>query len=380
MELWQSSVEGMELTMFTNTYENKKVLITGHTGFKGSWLTVWLLKLGAHVVGVSKDIPTSPSMFEELKLKDKIKHYQEDIRSSSKMNEIVTSEKPDFVFHLAAQAIVSTSYKKPIETITSNVIGTTNILEALRVSNHKCTTIIITSDKAYDNVEQVWGYKEDDKMGGKDIYSGSKGATELIIKSYYHSFFKSKNSNIRLAIGRAGNVIGGGDWAKDRIVVDCMKAWSKGQSVEIRSPQSTRPWQHVLEPLSGYLNLGDKLYGDKSFHGEAFNFGPKAEQNHTVKQLLEDLSKYWHFDDASSAFAVTNNIPFHEAGLLKLNCDKPLFFMKWQANLEYKEVVKFTSEWYYDFYKSDNEMLNKTVEQISEYEDMANKKSLKWTV
>ena len=366
--------------MFRNIYKNKKVLVTGHTGFKGAWLTMWLLKLGANIVGISKDIPTSPSMFDELKLKDKIKHYQEDVRDLSKMTKITTNEKPDFVFHLAAQAIVSTSYLSPIETITSNVIGTTNILEALRESNHKCTAIIITSDKAYDNVEQVWGYKEDDKMGGKDIYSGSKGAAELIIKSYYHSFFKSDKSNIKLAIGRAGNVIGGGDWANDRILVDCMKAWSKGQIVEIRSPQATRPWQHVLEPLSGYLSLGLKLYGDDSFHGEAFNFGPRAEQNHTVKQLLRDLAKYWHFEDADDAFTLTDDIPFHEAGLLKLNCDKPLFFMKWQANLEYREVIKFTSEWYYDFYKSDKDMFDKTIKQISEYEDIANKKKLEWTV
>ena len=366
--------------MFNNIYKNKKVLVTGHTGFKGTWLVTWLLKLGANVVGASKDVPTEPSMFEALGLQDKISHYQEDIRDLDKMIEIVTHEKPDFLFHLAAQAIVSTSYTNPIETITSNVIGTTNILEALRESNHKCIAIIITSDKAYDNVEQVWGYKEDDKMGGKDIYSGSKGAAELIIKSYFYSFFKNKGSNIKLAIGRAGNVIGGGDWAKDRIVVDCMEAWSKGQSVEIRSPEATRPWQHVLEPLSGYLNLGAELYGDDNLHGEAFNFGPRAEQNHTVRQLLEDLSKYWHFNDVNDAFTVTANIPFHEAGLLKLNCDKPLFIMKWQANLEYQEVIKFTSEWYYDYYKSDKNMFDKTVEQISEYEDMANNKCLEWTV
>jgi len=200
--------------MFNNIYKDKKVLVTGHTGFKGSWLTTWLVKLEADVVGISKDIPTSPSMFEKLELESKIKHYQEDIRDLSKMTEIISAEKPDFLFHLAAQPIVSTSYSDPIETISSNVMGTANVLEALKVSNHKCTAIIITSDKAYDNVEQVWGYKEDDKMGGKDIYSGSKGAAELIIKSYYHSFFKSENCNVKLAIGRAGNVIGGGRLGK----------------------------------------------------------------------------------------------------------------------------------------------------------------------
>jgi CDP-glucose 4,6-dehydratase len=365
--------------MFGNIYKNKKVLVTGHTGFKGSWLTTWLIKLGANVVGISKDIPTHPSMFETLNLENKIIHYQEDIRNLNKMIEIISTEKPEFLFHLAAQPIVSTSYRDPIETISSNVMGTANVLEALKVSNHKCTAIIITSDKAYDNVEQVWGYKEDDKMGGKDIYSGSKGAAELIIKSYYYSFFKSQDCNIKLAIGRAGNVIGGGDWAKDRIVVDCMEAWSKKEVVEIRAPKATRPWQHVLEPLSGYLNLGQALYSDDTLHGEGFNFGPRAEQNHTVEELLIDLSQYWDFKDANDAYKVTGNIPFHEAGLLKLNCDKALFNLKWQANLEYKDTIKFTSEWYYDFYKSDNNILDKTLEQIAEYENMAVGRGLQWT-
>ncbi|MCD4756708.1 MAG: CDP-glucose 4,6-dehydratase [Arcobacteraceae bacterium] len=365
--------------MFNKIYKNKKILVTGHTGFKGTWLTAWLLQLEAKVVGISKDIPTQPSMFEELKLEDKIIHYQEDIRDLPKMIEIISNEKPEILFHLAAQPIVSTSYSEPIETISSNVMGTANILEALKTSNHKCTAIIITSDKAYDNVEQVWGYKEDDKMGGKDIYSGSKGAAELIIKSYYHSFFKSTDSNIKLAIGRAGNVIGGGDWATDRIVVDCMEAWSEGKVVEIRSPKATRPWQHVLEPLSGYLNLGQVLYEDDSLDGEAFNFGPRAEQNHTVEELLIDLSKYWDFVNVNDAYKVTGNIPFHEAGLLKLNCDKALFYFKWQANLEYKDTIRFTGEWYYNYYKTDKNIYDITIKQIREYETLAQEKGLIWT-
>ncbi len=366
--------------MFDNIYKDKKVLVTGHTGFKGTWLTAWLIKLGAKVVGISKDIPTKPSMFEELKLESQIVHYKEDVRDLPKLTDIIEAEKPDFLFHLAAQPIVSTSYSDPIETISSNVMGTANILEALKVSNHKCTAIIITSDKAYDNVEQVWGYKEDDKMGGKDIYSGSKGAAELIIKSYYHSFFKSDDCKVKLAIGRAGNVIGGGDWAKDRIVVDCMEAWNEKRSVEIRSPEATRPWQHVLEPLSGYLNLGQILYNDNKLNGEGFNFGPRAEQNHSVKQLLEDLSEYWDFENVDRAFTVTDNIPFHEAGLLKLNCDKALFYFQWQANMAYEDTIRFTSEWYYEFYNSDKNILDKTLDQISEYERMAVEKELSWTV
>lgn len=367
------------VVMFNNIYKNKKILVTGHTGFKGSWFTTWLLKLGANVVGISKDIPTHPSMFEELELEKQIKHYEADIRDLDKMVAIVAQEQPEFLFHLAAQPIVSLSYSDPIETLSSNILGTANILEALRHSNHVCTAVIITSDKAYDNVEQVWGYKEDDKMGGKDIYSGSKGAAELVIKSYFHSFFKRADCNVKLAIGRAGNVIGGGDWAKDRIVVDCMVAWSQGEVVEIRSPEATRPWQHVLEPLSGYLNLGQALYEEDSLHGEGFNFGPRAEQNHTVVQLLSDLSLRWHFDKAEDAYTVTDNIPFHEAGLLKLNCDKALFYLKWQANLEYRDTVQFTSDWYYDFYKNGADMFAKTVAQIEAYEAMAREKGLTWT-
>ncbi len=370
-------MEGM--VMFDGIYSNKKVLISGHTGFKGTWLTTWLLKLGANVIGISKDIPTNPSMFEAINLEGEIKHYFEDIRDLSKMTEIISNEKPDFLFHLAAQPIVSTSYSDPIETISSNVMGTANILEALKVSNHKCTAVIITSDKAYDNVEQVWGYKEDDKMGGKDIYSGSKGAAELIIKSYYYSFFKNKTCNIKLAVGRAGNVIGGGDWAKDRIVVDCMIAWSKQKIVEIRAPKATRPWQHVLEPLSGYLSLGAKLYVDEKLHGESFNFGPRAEQNHTVEKLLIDLSKYWNFKDVNYAYKVTGNIPFHEAGLLKLNCDKALFYLDWQANLDYTETIKFTSTWYYNFYKTKKNIMKQTLNQITDYENLAINKELSWT-
>jgi CDP-glucose 4,6-dehydratase len=365
--------------MFSNIYQGKKVLVTGHTGFKGTWLTAWLLNLGANVIGISKDTPTQPSMFDILGLADKIQHYIVDIRDIELLSQVISDEKPDFVFHLAAQAIVLTSYSEPLETISSNVMGTANLLESLRISNHQCVAIIITSDKAYDNVEQIWGYKENDKMGGKDVYSGSKGAAELIIKSYYHSFFKADRSNVRLAVARAGNVIGGGDWAKDRIVVDAVVAWSQGKQVEIRSPHATRPWQHVLEPLGGYLDLGSSLYNNKELNGEGFNFGPRAEQNRTVKELLSDLSEHWDFDDSDDAFTVTDNITFHEATLLKLNCDKALSLLKWQAALDYQDTIKFTSEWYYDYYKNSGDMMAKTIKQIEKYGEISKSKSLKWT-
>jgi CDP-glucose 4,6-dehydratase len=337
------------------------------------------LELGAEVVGISNQIPTVPSMFESLYLKDKITHYQENIQNLEKIKSILEDEKPDFVFHLAAQAIVSESYSNPVETIMSNVVGTTSILEALRLLNFPCVAVIITSDKAYENIEQVWGYKENEKMGGKDVYSGSKGAAELIIGSYLHSFFQGEANNISLGIARAGNVIGGGDWAKDRIVVDCMKAWNAGNCVEIRSPEATRPWQHVLEPLSGYLSLGQNLLRKKTLHGEAFNFGPRSEQNKTVRELIKDLSQYWNFEKTKTAFKITDNIPFHEAGLLKLNCDKALSVLRWEATLNYQETIRFTSEWYYSFYKLEDNPVKITSSQIRNYQDIAKLKDLLWT-
>lgn len=365
--------------MFKSVYEGKRVFITGHTGFKGTWLTTWLLQLGAKVCGVSIDIPTKPSMFEELGLEDKIEHHIGDIRDFAFLSDCLNNFQPDFVFHLAAQPIVSTSYSDPLGTLSTNVMGTANILEVLRKFEQECFAVIITSDKCYENVEWLWGYKETDHLGGKDIYSGSKGAAEIVFHAYQQSFFKDPNCKVKLATGRAGNVIGGGDWADDRIVADCMRAWNDNKTVEIRSPMATRPWQHVLEPLSGYLALGQSLLLNPELHGEQFNFGPKAEQSHTVADLLGDLSKFWDFSSSSQAFEVTDNIPFHEAGLLKLNCDKALFSMGWEANLKYAECIKLVSEWYYSFYKENIDMYSFTVEQIKEYENKAVVNNLVWT-
>ena len=364
--------------MFANAYHHRRVLVTGHTGFKGSWLTTWLLKLGAEVIGVSKDVPTQPAMFEELGLAGRIRHIQADIRDLGAMRELICDAQPDFVFHLAAQAIVSTSYTDPVETMTTNVVGTMNILESLRTLERPCVAVLITSDKCYDNVEWVWGYRETDGMGGKDVYSGSKGAAELVIKSYLHSFFQNGHP-VRLAVGRAGNVIGGGDWARDRIVVDCMRAWSEGRTVQIRSPQATRPWQHVLEPLSGYLALGQAVAQQPQLHGEAFNFGPRAEQNRSVADLLGDLGRRWGFAISDEAYRVTANIPFHEAGLLKLNCDKALFHLKWESNLDYAETIRLVSDWYAAFYREHRDMYAMTVEQIAAYEHMGVERDRVWT-
>lgn len=379
MAIRKSAMESLGVTMFNNIYNGKKVLVTGHTGFKGSWLTTWLLKLGAKVCGISDCIPTQPSMFEELGLEQKIEHHFADVRDFDRVFGIVSQFNPDYVFHLAAQPIVSISYDDPLKTISTNVMGTAVVLEALRQWNKECSVVVVTSDKCYENVEWEWGYKETDHLGGKDVYSGSKGGAEIIFHAYFHSFFVSDNNKVKLATGRAGNVIGGGDWAKDRIVVDCMKSWAEGKTVEIRSPSATRPWQHVLEPLSGYLALGASLNIDKKIHGESFNFGPRSEQNRSVLELLSDLSSQWKFDKVEDAYKVTDNIPFHEAGLLKLNCDKALFHLKWEANLSYSTCVNMVGDWYYKFYKEDKDMYQLTLDQISQYENMALEGNLKWT-
>ncbi len=362
--------------MFKNIFKNKKVLVTGHTGFKGSWLTTWLLNLKANIVGVSKDIPTNPSMFVSLNIEDRISHNIFNITNIKKLNKLIKKEKPDFIFHLAAQAIVSKSYENSIETINSNVIGTVSILEVLKDVDWEINCIFVTSDKSYLNVEWPWGYKETDTLGGKDIYSGSKAATEILIKAFFNSFLKSKK-NIKIAVGRAGNVIGGGDWAKDRIVADTMIAWSQGEKVELRSPYSTRPWQHVLEPLSGYLNLAAVLTKSK-FDGEAFNFGPVNTRTNTVIDLIKDLSYQW-FKNNSDSFVVENqNISFDEAKLLKLNCDKALYHLKWHSTLNYDQTFQYVSSWYYEYYHGKSNILDFTLKQIKDFTSIANKKKLEW--
>lgn len=364
--------------MFDNVYKGKKVLITGNTGFKGSWLTSWLLMMGADVYGYSLNIPTEPALFTVAKLVDKIHMHYGDIRNREEINQFIQDTKPDFIFHLAAQALVLTSYHEPFDTITTNVTGTASVCDAIRNITWNCVCVLITSDKAYDNVEWIWGYREHDRLGGKDIYSGSKGAAELVIKSYWYSFFKNMK-NIKVAVTRAGNVIGGGDWAKDRIIVDCVKAFSEGETVDIRSPKATRPWQHVLEPLSGYLTVGEYLYEDKSENGEVYNFGPRSDQTKTVFQLVQDLAVSWGLDKGRAA-KVTDNIPFKEATLLKLNCDKALAYLNWHSTLHYDQCVEMIANWYKTFYNEINaNMYTLTIEQIKKYVKEAKKQNLAWT-
>jgi CDP-glucose 4,6-dehydratase len=367
--------------MFKNIYNNKIVLVTGNTGFKGSWLTTWLLNLGAKVIGLSDKIPTEPSMYEVLDLERRITHHTMDIRDVPEVVALIQKAKPDFVFHLAAQAIVSRSYNDPLETFQINVLGTANILDALRLSNHPCTAVLITSDKCYENVEWTWGYRENDRLGGKDPYSASKAGAEIVIYTYYHSFFNKKNSNVRIASARAGNVIGGGDWADSRIVPDCVRSWAKDEAVIIRRPHATRPWQHVLEPISGYLTLGQRLSESEHLSGESFNFGPSSDQTFTVQQMIEAIADNWTFKTGHEKIILQDDPGFHEAGLLKLNCDKALHYLKWKPVLSFKEAASFSARWYNQHYHTSGaDLFGLTQSQIQTYSEAAKKINLEWSL
>jgi CDP-glucose 4,6-dehydratase len=368
------NLERSTMKPFNNYYYNKKILITGNTGFKGSWLSLWLQNLGAKVYGLSIDIPTNPSLYEILNLTKIVNTNYQDIRNIEDTKKLVDQIRPDIIFHLAAQPIVKLSYNEPYNTFTTNALGTTTILEVLRQLNIPCTLVLITSDKCYDNVEWLWGYRETDKIGGKDPYSASKGMAELVINSYCQSFFKNSGSKVRALSVRAGNVIGGGDWAESRIVPDAIKAWNRGETLLIRSPNATRPWQHVLEPLSGYLLAGWKLSENSELLGEAFNFGPDSSNNYSVAELLEEMKGYWI--DSKWAVQITENAK--EAGLLKLNCDKALHHLGWTPTMNFNETVEFTVRWYQNYYLKNQDMTSFTVAQINEYMKIAQKASKQW--
>lgn len=351
--------------MISELFNKKSVLVTGHTGFKGSWLSAWLSQFGANIIGISDRVPTNPAHYEMIKSRIAQDH-RVDVKDSKTIFDIIDDIRPQFIFHFAAQPIVLESYDNPLNTFYTNTLGTANILDALRRTNHECNAVMITSDKCYDNVEWTYGYREMDRLGGKDPYSGSKGAAELVIRSYVESFFKKPESNVRIAVGRAGNVIGGGDWAQYRIVPDCVRFWSQKQKSEIRNPFATRPWQHVLEPLSGYLSIAAALSKNTDLNGEAFNFGPSAQQNHTVKELVNEIIIHWPGSEWVDK-STQKNAP-SEAGLLKLNCDKALHTLDWQATLNFKETAQWTAEWYRTYYEKGAEVASDITEkQIIEY-------------
>jgi CDP-glucose 4,6-dehydratase len=361
--------------LFNGIYKEKTVLVTGHTGFKGSWLVYWLNKMGANVIGYSLAAPTEPNHISLLNLN--ITSIIGDIRDLDKLNEVFTAYKPDVVFHLAAQPLVRLSYENPIETYETNVIGTLKVFEACRANNVKAI-VNITSDKAYENREWIWGYRENDPMGGYDPYSSSKGCADLLANSYRSSYFNpdeyKKSHNTLLASCRAGNVIGGGDWAKDRLMTDIMLSVSQGKKVRIRNPYATRPWQHVLEPLSGYLMIGQKLLEEKVEFGEAWNFGPSDEGSICVEEVVNHVKKHWDKIDYE-----INRDPngLHEANLLKLDCSKAHIRLKWKDVWESETTFEKTVLWYKNFYE--NNIFN-TTDNLSQYIDDAKAKKIYWAI
>lgn len=364
--------------MFNNAFAGKKVLVTGHTGFKGTWMTIWLQHLGAEVVGISDAIPTDPSHFEAAGLADTMTSHWLDIRDEEAVPATIASEAPDFVFHMAAQALVKTSYNEPVRTYTTNMVGSANVLEGLRRLDNTCTAVMITSDKCYENVETYYGYREDDRLGGADPYSASKAAAEIIISSHTRSFFGQPDDerNVRIAVTRAGNVVGGGDWAADRLVPDVAKAWSQGDNVTIRRPQATRPWQHVLEPISGYLHLAAEMSTRPELHNEAFNFGPPAEMINPVRDVVVSLKEHLPGLDLTID---ESQADFHEAGLLKLSCDKALSHLRWRPVLDFDETMKITAEWFRRFYDEGPEDIKTFTEgQLDFYTGLATERSLPW--
>lgn len=334
-------------------YRGKRVLVTGHTGFKGGWLCEWLLALGAEVTGLALPPATEPALFEQLGLQGRLHHRLGDIRDLAVVEAALAAARPDFVFHLAAQPLVRLSYEQPVETYATNIMGTIHVLEAVRRAGRSCVVVAVTTDKCYENREDGSAYREEEAMGGHDPYSSSKGAAELVIAAYRRSYFSkepgagSKEPVVRLASARAGNVIGGGDWAADRIVPDCIRALQRGEVIAVRNKASTRPWQHVLEPLSGYLWLGACLANSQlsTFNSQltsAFNFGPALTSNRTVADLVHEVLKHWpgRWEDRSNPAAV------HEAKLLNLSTDKAARLLQWRPVWDFAATICQTVTWY----------------------------------
>ncbi len=361
--------------VFNGVYRGKRVLVTGHTGFKGAWLTLWLTQMGAQVAGFSKYLPSKPCLFNVLGLEKRIRHYQGDIIEIKQLERVFHAFKPQIVFHLAAQPIVRTAYQDPKRTFDTNSGGTVNVLECVRKTPSVKAAVIITSDKCYENVGIKRGYREEDRLGGADPYSASKACAEIAFSAYYRSFFGHQEKT-RLATARAGNVIGGGDWAQDRIVPDCVRAWSRGKVAVIRNPRATRPWQHVLEPLSGYLWLGACLLaGKKEISGGSFNFGPYQRASKDVGALADLFVSLWgdvrweHIPSGGKK---------KEALLLQLSAHKTEHKLSWRSALSFKETIEFTESWYKQYYGKKTDMTNFSCAQIDGYIQQARALKLAW--
>ncbi len=344
------------------------MLLTGHTGFKGSWLALWLSRLGANVTGASLAPATTPSHWDLLK--PDIEDRRIDIRDEKGMSRLVTEIEPEFVFHLAAQSLVRHSYSAPVETWASNVMGTCHVLEACRQTASVRAIVVVTTDKCYENREWIWGYRENDPLGGRDPYSASKAGTEMVAASYRASFFSEPGAPL-LATARAGNVIGGGDWSQDRLLPDLVRAVERGASLEIRSPNATRPWQHVLESLAGYLILGQRLLAGERLYADAWNFGPDPLGNRRVSDVLTKLSQYW----PQAKWHLTSQVQPHEANLLSLDSTKASTLLDWRPVWQLDDALRHTADWYHTWIAS-KEVIS--ARQLERYIDDAAHAGASW--
>jgi len=373
MEYWQCPLESV--VMKSKFWKGKKVLITGHTGFKGSWLSLWLQIKGADIIGYSLPSPTNPSLFEVACVAEGMTSITGDIRNLENFLSVVGDYKPEIIIHMAAQSLVRYSYKHPVDTYSTNVMGTVNVLEAGRNSDTLKVILIITSDKCYENQEWIWGYREIDPMGGHDPYSSSKGCAELVTLAYRRSYFSNKDhptQGIAVATARAGNVIGGGDWATDRLVPDIMRGIMKNRPVTIRNPNAIRPWQHVLEPLRGYITLVEKLWQHGGEFSGAWNFGPNDEDSRTVSWIAENLTKFWG-DNACWISDATHHP--HEATYLKLDCSKAKRKLGWLPVLDLTTALQWIVGWNRAYIQKKN-MREVTETEILWYEQLLEKQRL----
>ena len=367
--------------LFENTYCDKVVLVTGHTGFKGAWLSIWLRRLGARVIGYSLEPPTIPSLFESVGLRNHLRDVRGDIRDTEQLSELIRETHPAFIFHLAAAPLLLESYENPIETFDVNVMGTLSVLEAVRRSGLGCSIVAVSTDKCYLNREWEYGYREDDPLGGHDPYSASKAAMEIALASFRQSFFRSSHgkAEVRLASARAGNVVGGGDWAANRIVPDAVRALHSNEPVVLRSPEAVRPWQHVLEPLSGYLSLGSALSTDGGgLFATSWNFGPDTSQMLTVVDLVETMIQAW---GSGSWIPSSTSNGRHEAMMLRLSIDKASLRLGWHPVWRFEETISRTVKWYSRYLEApDNPSAtyDLCMADISAYETAACRKGIAW--
>lgn len=355
--------------MNASFWVNRKVMITGHTGFKGSWLSLWLQQLGAIVTGYSLHPSTKPNMFERTQVAEGMKSVIGDVRDQSFLAKIMQQAEPEIVFHLAAQPLVRHSYAAPVETYSTNVMGTVYLMEAVRQTQSVRAVVNVTTDKCYENKEWAWGYREIDPMGGFDPYSSSKGCSELVTAAYRNSFFSSKiegERQVALATARAGNVIGGGDWADDRLIPDILRAIEMKQSIKIRNPKAVRPWQHVLEPLSGYLILAENLYSKGSIFAEAFNFGPSEDDVKTVEWIVEQVIKNW---GREASWHIDDRNHLHEAKYLKLDCSKARDLLSWRPRWSLNQALRSIVDWQiaHTEQRDSHDMRALSVHQIEEF-------------